>query len=213
MKILKSSSVLSLILLIFTTGYAGDLTLSGILTSNWHYINGSIITSGITTINSGVSMDLIAQNTISFNPGFKVNIGGTLEASTSPDTDTDLILDMVERRGGCSNYLLADSDGDGLIDSAEDVNRNGIHELALNETSACNPDTDGDQMNDGWEDSNGLNPLADDAAQDPDGDGLANYYEYYFNSSDPLDGNSLPPKGTYYEYDDLGRIKKIIRIK
>ncbi len=33
------------------------------------------------------------------------------------------------------------------------------------------------------------------------------------SASDPTDTNSLPPKGTYYEYDELGRIKKIIRIK
>ncbi len=199
----------------FLTGlaYADDLTLTGDLTTGWHYINGSISTQGTTTVNAGVDLDLIAQTTISFNPGFQVMLGGTLRASSSPDTDGDLILDLVEERSGCQNPNLTDSDGDGLSDSEEDNNRNGIHELALNETSACNADTDGDKMSDGWEVNNSLNPLVDDADEDPDGDKLTNYIEYYFNSSDPLDGDSLPPKGTFYEYDELGRVKKIIRIK
>ena len=34
-----------------------------------------------------------------------------------------------------------------------------------------NPDTDNDGMPDGWEIQNGLNPLVNDASDDPDGDG------------------------------------------
>ncbi len=212
MKITSAWAVFS-ILFIATAGQAQDLILSGPLSSGWHYINGSIATRGATALGSGVDLDLIAQNTIRFNPGFKVMPGASLKAAASPDTDGDFILDRVEKISGCQNYRLTDTDGDDLSDSLEDANRNGIHELGLNETSACSDDTDGDKIDDKWERDHGLDPLTDDADQDPDGDGLSNYVEYYFHVSDPLDGSSLPPKGAYYEYDELGRVKKIIRIK
>ncbi|WDP90453.1 MAG: hypothetical protein HUN04_12410 [Desulfobacter sp.] len=191
------------------------LILTGNLPSGWHYINGIIASKDITTINPGVYLDLVAQIRVKLNPGFRVLPGGRLRAVASPDSDGDRIHDVVERRSdaGCMNPNLEDTDGDGLSDSQEDTNRNGIHEPELNETSPCNADTDGDKMNDKWEIDHGLNPLADDAGLDPDGDGLTNYMEYYFKVSDPHDANSLPPKGTYYEYDELGRIKKIVRIK
>ncbi len=191
----------------------GSLILTGNLTSAWHYINGTIITLGTTVINSGVDLDLVSGATVTFLPGFQVVEGGNLRAVASPDTDGDQIFDIVEQRSGCQNPNLPDTDGDGLSDSEEDTNKNGIHELALNETSPCSSDTDGDKMDDGWEVTYDLDPLVNDADDDPDGDNLTNYMEYYFNDSDPNDGNSLPPKGTFYEYDELGRIKKIIRIK
>ncbi|MCP3942525.1 MAG: hypothetical protein GY710_13705 [Desulfobacteraceae bacterium] len=189
-----------------------DLILTGTLDSARHYITGSITTQGETQIPSDVDLDLVARTTITFEPGFRVVAGGTLRAATSPDTDGDLILDVLEQRSGCSNYLLADTDGDGLLDNEEDSNRNGIHEPDLGESCACNRETDGDKMDDKWEKDHGLDPLVDDASLDPDGDKLPNFYEYYFGS-DPQDGSSLPPRGSHYEYDELGRIKKIIRIK
>ncbi|MCL4299125.1 MAG: hypothetical protein KJ077_25540 [Anaerolineae bacterium] len=39
-------------------------------------------------------------------------------------------------------------------------------------------DSDHDGMPDGWEVSNLLDPLANDAGSDPDGDGLTNMTEY-----------------------------------
>ncbi len=192
----------------------GDLVLSGVLTSGWHYINGFISTSGSTIINDGVDLDLIAQTKVKFYSGFKVMAGGKLKAAASPDTDGDLIHDIIEIRSGCMDYQNPDTDGEGLLDSQEDINRNGIFEEELNETNACSTDTDNDKMDDKWERDYHLDPLLDDAQQDPDNDKLTNYMEYYFKSSDPKGGStSLPPKGTYYEYDELGRVKKIIRVK
>jgi len=212
MKITSAWAVFS-ILFIVSAGQAQDLTLTGPLSSGRHYVNGSIATQGATAVGSGVNLDLIAQHTIRFNPGFKIMPGASFKAAASPDTDGDLILDRVEKSSGCSNYQLTDTDGDELADSDEDANRNGIQDLALKETSACSADTDGDKIDDKWERDYGLDPLTDDADQDPDGDRLTNYVEYYFHASDPLDGGSLPPKGAYYEYDEFGRVKKIIRIK
>jgi hypothetical protein len=73
-----------------------------------------------------------------------------------------------------------DSDGDGLSDEDE---------TALYGTHPNNPDTDGDQMPDGWEVAHDLNPLLDDADGDPDGDGISNIEELRLGSdpSNPED--------------------------
>jgi uncharacterized delta-60 repeat protein len=52
-----------------------------------------------------------------------------------------------------------------------------------------NLDTDGDEMPDNWEIAHGLNPNLDDAALDPDIDGLSNLDEY-LRSTDPQDSDS-----------------------
>lgn len=80
-------------------------------------------------------------------------------------------------------YGLFDSDGDGLVDWKETVLGTDLN----------NPDTDNDQIPDGWEASHGLSPLANDAGLDPDGDGFTSVQEYQ-NGTDPLDyfnGNSF----------------------
>ena len=93
-----------------------------------------------------------------------------------------------------SNPLVADTDGDGISDSAEvntygsdptatDTDADGLpdaQEAALG-TSLNNPDSDGDGLLDGWEVSNSLNPLSavgnDGADGDIDNDTLTNIQE------------------------------------
>lgn len=61
--------------------------------------------------------------------------------------------------------------------------------LALNvafPASAAIVDRDGDRMDDGWEQSVGLEVGTNDAGRDPDGDHLTNYMEYQ-HRSDPMD--------------------------
>jgi alpha-tubulin suppressor-like RCC1 family protein len=79
--------------------------------------------------------------------------------------------------------VLQDVDHDGLADFVE---------LQLG-TSLNNPDTDGDGMPDGWEYYHGLNPLQNDASDDPDGDSFTNLQEYQ-NGTDPQDfyNDALP---------------------
>ncbi|MBI5091279.1 MAG: carboxypeptidase regulatory-like domain-containing protein [Candidatus Hydrogenedentes bacterium] len=90
-------------------------------------------------------------------------------------------FDMGAFESGAGN----DSDGDGIPDDVE-VNR--LH------TDPQNPDTDGDGMPDGYELLYGvrarLNPRsANDANEDPDGDGLTNFDEYR-HRSDPSNPDS-----------------------
>lgn len=51
--------------------------------------------------------------------------------------------------------------------------------------AALAPDGDHDAMGDAWELGNGLNPLSDDSAHDPDADGYSNLDEY-LQGTDPL---------------------------
>ncbi len=74
-----------------------------------------------------------------------------------------------------------DTDKDGLPDVVEE--RYG--------TDKNNPDSDGDSITDGWEVYHGLNPLANDASDDPDGDEFPNLEELKAGS-DPKDSKSVP---------------------
>jgi len=88
--------------------------------------------------------------------------------------------------GGGSSVV--DSDFDGLSDSVEDANRDGM--AGPGETSFVSADSDGDGVPDGIEDTN-LNGRVDEGETDPrlldtDGDGL----------SDGADPDPLPEAGT-----------------
>ena len=105
------------------------------------------------------------------------------------DTDKDGILDAVEYASSCLDANDADTDNDGIVDGQEDKNCDGIFDPG--ETNPCDQDTDDDQMPDGWEVQNNLNPLVDDASEDADGDGYSNLEEFR-GRSDPTDQFSMP---------------------
>jgi formylglycine-generating enzyme required for sulfatase activity len=115
----------------------------------------------------------------------------------SPDNDQDGLQNVLENTM-CTDSGQADSDGDGLCDgpltvggvcaAGEDMNADGL--VDPTETDPCDPDTDGDGMDDGWEfltgSTCGLDPLTDDSLGDNDSDGLSNLGEYNMGS-DPCD--------------------------
>ncbi len=149
-----------------------------------------------------------------------------------PDSDDDGMLDGWEVR-----YGLDPLDDDGGLDRDDDDLTN-LEEF----TSGTDPtlsDTDDDGMPDGWEVRYGLDPLDDDGGLDRDDDGLTNREEFtsgtdptmpdYDDSDSDGDGVSdyienllgtdpsvetdTPGPGSHYEYDAIGRIKRIIRVQ
>ncbi len=101
----------------------------------------------------------------------------------------------VVHPGDIGTPVLTDSDSDGLPNSVEDYNGNGI--VDPGETDPLNPDTDTDGLFDGVEDSNG-NGSVDPGETDPldsdsDDDGLTDGYEVSIGS-DPLDSKSIRKK-------------------
>ncbi len=120
------------------------------------------------------------------------------------DEDMDGVIDDFETGDGTeasegSSPDLDDSDGDGLPDSVEDKNRNGIWDKDDNETSAYLADSDEDGLDD-WFEVRGdetyendfdTNPLEADTDGDglPDGDEDANHngvWEGYLRETSPL---------------------------
>ncbi|RKX26567.1 MAG: hypothetical protein DRP46_10725, partial [Candidatus Zixiibacteriota bacterium] len=128
-----------------------------------------------------------------------------VSSGTNPfdaDTDDDGIRDDLEYSYG-TDPTMADTDGDGLLDGTElgftwanvtPATEPSVFEPASDPdliTSPTNADTDGDGMPDGWEEEYSLDPTADDALADTDGDGFSNFREYVSNSS-PGDNSDTP---------------------
>lgn len=94
------------------------------------------------------------------------------------DTDGDGLSDDFERRYGLTSPSVADSDGDGVVDSAEDSDEDGLGALGEQRsgTDPTDPDTDGDGTS--------------DALEDHDADGRSNGRE---QDQRPLPSDLRPP--------------------
>jgi len=97
--------------------------------------------------------------------------GDGIGNNADTDDDNDGLPDSIEDANsngivdsGETDPLNSDSDNDGVADGIEDLNHNGI--VDIGETDATNPDTDADGMLDGREDANG-NGLVDAGEPDP----------------------------------------------
>ncbi|NND54027.1 MAG: hypothetical protein HKN56_03525 [Gammaproteobacteria bacterium] len=118
-------------------------------------------------------------------------------ADAAQDADSDGLSNLDEFLNG-TGLFVPDSDADGVTDGDE-VNLYGSDPL--------DTDSDDDQMPDGYEVSNGLNPAnADDADADLDLDGVSNYGEFVLGT-DPADPESTPPfTDNYQESFEAGAI-------
>lgn len=160
---------------------------------------GDMLIQGTCVVSTGTTATCRAYYSITLKPGFHAQSGSTFTARIG-DWDDNLPDAWEIQYFGHLNWTDNDDpDNDGLTN---------IEEYNLG-TNPNNPDTDGDKMPDGWEVDNNLDPLSDDAGDDADGDNYSNYIEYRLGS-DPNNPNSKPPKGVFYKYDSLGRIKEII---
>jgi hypothetical protein len=141
------------------------------------------------------------------------------DRNSNPDGDAyNNYIEYLNNTDPCT-YDMSDQDGDGMPDEWEDLyscvgstiddgetdaDTDGLSNINeyLSSTDPCNIDTDGDLMDDAWEVSYSatcdINPLINDASDDPDSDGYDNLTEYT-NTTDPctftvldLDGDSMP---------------------
>ena len=108
---------------------------------------------------------------------------GSLEYDGNDDPDEDGLTNMEE-------YMLSSDYRD------PELGDNPSYDTENAWMNPMSPDTDGDDMADGWEHQYNLNPLdSNDAFADADEDGLANVYEKHYGT-DPqnpdTDGDGLP---------------------
>ncbi|HOW96721.1 MAG TPA: M36 family metallopeptidase [Kiritimatiellia bacterium] len=175
-----------------------DTMFANAAAGDFHILHGSPCIDAGSPDYAGVDTDMDGES----RPyGARVDMG----ADEFTDTDGDNMSDYWE-----ANYFgsIAVSDGtgnpdnDGLTDFQEymiqtdplnpdtdgDEGDDG-YEVGLG-MNPLNPDQDNDGMADGWEAHRGLNPFNDDAGDDPDGDNAVNLDEYIADT-DPLNGDSF----------------------
>jgi chitodextrinase len=113
-----------------------------------------------------------------------------------PDEDTDGVRDEDDNCPQASNPTQEDADGDGRGDACDAFPEDPNEWLDTDNDGTGNnqdPDDDNDGMPDDWEALHGLNPLADDAQGDPDGDGYTNLEEYLSGTNPNEYTENLPP--------------------
>jgi len=155
-----------------------------------------------------LGMTIIGDPLLSFN----------LTTIDPVDTDNDSIFDTVEYMYG-TNPNSNDTDGDGILDSMEVIyglnplNNNDANQdfdgdgvLNIDEIELLmnifDSDTDNDGLPDGWEYSQGTDPVYRDSSKDYDNDGLTNIAEYQYGTDpkNPDSDNDNMPDGWEVNY-------------
>ncbi|MFX1512167.1 MAG: right-handed parallel beta-helix repeat-containing protein [Promethearchaeota archaeon] len=139
------------------------------------------------------------------NPGYSSKFDYVSVNTNDIDSDNDAIPNWYENLYGLDSYLDdagEDFDHDGLTNFEEfqlntkasdpDSDGDGLNdgdEVKSYNTNPINSDSDADNIPDGWEIYNNLNPLSNDANEDPDTDNLSNLDEY-LHGTNPTNADS-----------------------
>jgi hypothetical protein len=121
-----------------------------------------------------------------------------------PDTDSDGVPDNWEVaymrwwNNVSQKYEPTDPNVDDASDDYDNDGLMNIDEYKYS-TDPGNPDSDFDNMSDGWEVKYGLNPLMDDAYDDYDNDNLTNLQEYQYNTNPNKDDSDSDGLNDYDE--------------
>ena len=116
---------------------------------------------------------------------------GSVDLYPFIDIDEDGLHELDEVTVYFTDPFIADSDSDGL-DDGEEVN--------TYDTNPLLSDSDADGMDDLWEVTYGTDPKTDDAADDPDEDGLTNIEEFLYNT-DP--GNNDTDSDGFSDFEEV----------
>ena len=135
-------------------------------------------------------LDIFRSETLMNNPWWDWVCTTNVSSSTNWIEWTD--SSVAGLTNGRVFYVCGNAD----CTTATDPDGDGIpwgREKYYYHTCPTNSDTDTDSMPDGWEIEHSLNPLANDAGNDPDGDGLSNFEEYKMDTDprDQSDGRAL----------------------
>lgn len=177
-----------------------DMILTGIINGGYEHV-GNIKTIDTCTVESMGDTTLRATFRTILTSGFSVDSGGQL---TIVDVDNDGLSNHCELLyfGHLNHGPDDDIDFDKLTNFEECI-------LGY-DPSQFDLDNDDDGLEDWWEIKYFGLTLEHGANDDPDGDGVSNRIEKILGSNPAKD--DLPGPSIHYEYDALGRIKKIWRI-
>lgn len=181
---------------------AEDVILTGDLTTGTYISTANILTQGTCTIPTGQDVTLSAYYEIRLQPGFSVAAGGRFNAGIADDDGLSNLCEITYF-GHLNQGPNDDPDGD-LVNNFQECTIIG------SDPTSFDLDNDDDGLPDWWELSYFADLIIGSPDADSDGDGVINRIEFTLKSNPTV--NDLPGPGIHYEYDELGRIKKIWRI-
>ena len=188
--------------LFFTiSALADEMLLQETLTSREYRSVDTLTAGGNCIVPAGAAVTLTAVYQVVLKPNFKVSPGGRLTVTV---LDNDGLSNRCEMQyfGHLDHGPQDDPDIDWLDNYAE---------CTLNTNpNLFNMDNDDDDLPDWWEVGHFGYTLANQPNEDADGDRVTNYVEFKLNANPAV--KDLPGPGLHYEYDALGRIKRIYRI-
>lgn len=204
---MKHSRIISLLttvaaIMIFAAiAWADDLTIIGLISGPQTYDSPEGIVFDDTVLDNTANVVATSTYEVHLNPGTWIQTGARL-AITIRDNDGLSNRCEMQYFGDLSHSPDSDDDGDQLTNYQECV-------LGYN-PNENDPDNDEDGLPDWWEVQNFGIDLSQNRNDDTDNDGISNWVEYKLGTN-PNVANEKGP-GLHYEYDELGRIKKIQRI-